>query len=187
MMNQGSNQNSNRTPRNANNARSNKNKGNKNRNRNGQSNNNNTSNSNKNGNKTNTRIPYEIWKNMSQEEKDAHYKRIGFKPGAKTGKTNNGAPHYTKVKFGPNTTRIINNTNQWDNSDDDNDDEPMLQGTIAAQINIIMNSVRHSKVAMYHKVFQGVPMALMDNGADTCLLSPEFYIEFQSTDHLIDM
>ena len=30
-------------------------------------------------------------------------------------------------------------------------------------------------------------MALVDSGADTCLLGPEFHIESQSTDRFIDM
>ena len=50
-----------------------------------------------------------------------------------------------------------------------------------------MNSVRNINVVQCHKVNQGLPMALIDSGADTCLLGPEFYIESQSTDRIIDM
>lgn len=50
-----------------------------------------------------------------------------------------------------------------------------------------MNSVQHANVVLCHKVLQGYPMALVDSGADTSLLGPEFYIESQSTDQLIDM
>jgi len=66
--------------------------------------------------------------------------------------------------------------------EDDEDDEQPQPGTITARINSIMNSVRHANEVFCNKVFQGVPMGLVDSGADTCLLGPEFYIESQSTE-----
>ena len=69
-------------------------------------------------------------------------------------------------------------TNQYDafnNNDDDNDNnKPAQPGTITARINSIINSVRHTKVVYCHKVLQGVSMALVDSGADTSLLGPEY-------------
>ena len=66
-----------------------------------------------------------------------------------------------KVKFGPNTTRKINNTNSWNTLvDDDVDDKQPQPGTITTRINSIMYSVRHANVVFCSKVFHSVPWAL---------------------------
>jgi len=190
-------------PRNINNTNSNNNR-NKNRNKprsnanNAGSNSNNGGNGGRNNNNPNnsSRIPNEVWKKMTREQKDAHYKKIGFDPNTKTWRNNNnngqnsGPGARNNVRFGANTTRHIQSTNQWadqDNDNDEDDNEPAQPGTITARINSIMNSVRHTNVVLCHRALQGVPMALVDSGADTCLLGPEFHIESQSTDRFIDM
>ena len=48
-----------------------------------------------------------------------------------------------------------------------------------------MNSVMHANVLLCHKTLQSVPIALVDSGADTCLLGPEFYIKSQSIEWFI--
>ena len=99
-------------------------------------------------------------------------------------------PKFTQSKIWAKYYQKINNANSWNalaDEDDDEDDEQPQAGTITARINSIMNSVRHTNVVFCHKVFQGFPMALVDSGADTCLLGPEFHIESQSTDRFIDM
>ena len=121
---------------------------------------------------------------MTPEQRKDHLVKIGWYDRNKNNRDNgnNMAPNAnSKVKFGaPNTTRYIKNAAQWETTEEENDEEAQ-PGTITARINSIMSSARHANVVLCHKVSSGIPMALVDSSADTCLLGPEFCIESQST------